>query len=86
VAFKILYSEEAFLLLQKMDNREVKQIVDKLDEAVANPAHYFSRLSGRAESKLRAGDYRVVVDMDFGAQTIFVRSLGHRKHIYKRLK
>lgn len=82
--FKIIFSDEALYQLKKLDNKTAKRVLDKIESASKNPLHFFERLSGRDEYKLRAGNYRVIANILQNDKTIFVRSLGHRKNIYKR--
>ena len=41
------------------------------------------RLSGRAEFKLRVGDYRVLYEFDVNLGHIYLHYVGHRREIYK---
>jgi len=84
--FQLVFSEESLAQLTALDNNTAKRIMDRLDRTASNPPHFFERLAGREESKLRIGDYRVVVRVLAGEKKIFVMSLGHRKNIYKKLK
>lgn len=84
MTFKIVFSDEALYQLKKLDNKTAKPVLDKIESASENPLHFFERLSGRDEYKLRAGDYRIIANILQNDKTIFVRSLGHRKNIYKR--
>jgi mRNA interferase RelE/StbE len=86
MTFKFVYSEEALSQLRKLDNATAKRIVDRLDGTLANPAHFFERLAGRDEYKLRVGDYRILARLLVSENTVFILSVGHRKNIYKRLK
>ena len=86
MTFKILYSEEAVSQLRKLDNAAAKRILDKLDATLENPAHFFERLAGRDEYKLRIGDYRVLARLLVNDNVVFVLSVGHRKNIYKRVR
>ena len=79
----ISYSEEAMYQLKKLENVVTERILDKIKEAADNPTHFFKRLSGREESKLRVGDYRVIVMIAYAENRIFVESIGHRKNVYK---
>jgi len=81
--FKIIFSEEALRQLRKLDNKTAGRIIEKIEETSKNPGHYFSRLTGREEYKLRIGDFRVIANMTQNEKIIFIRSLGHRKKIYK---
>ena len=46
-------------------------------------AYPHRRLTGRAESRLRVGDYRVLYEFDVRAGRIFLHYVGHRRDIYK---
>ena len=82
--FKVVFSQEAVYQLKKLDNRNASRIIEKIRKTSKNPLHYFKRLSGREEYKLRVGDYRIIANIMQNEKTIFIRSLGHRKEIYKK--
>jgi len=84
MTFELVFSEEALSALKNLDNETAKRIIEKLEEASVNPAHFFKRLAGREEYKLRIGDYRVLARLFISEKKIFVLSLGHRKNVYKR--
>ncbi len=68
---------------KSLDTRAAKRIVRKIESARRDPHRFFVRLVGRIELKLRIGDYRVIADIDDKRRVIIIRSLGHRKNIYK---
>jgi len=72
--------------MHMLDSVEARRVYRKLDDAAANPNHYFKRLTARADFKLRVGDYRVVVRISKAKGHIFVRLIGHRSAVYKKLK
>ena len=76
-------SEEAFRDLSSLENRTVKRIIKKLEQAAKNPNHYFTRLVGCDDYKLRVGDYRGLALLLHEKKVIFVQKIGHRKNIYK---
>jgi len=61
------------------------RIWNKLQEAKTSPFHYFIRLKGRKDYKLRAGDYRVIADINQTERTIEITKVGHRRNVYKNL-
>jgi mRNA interferase RelE/StbE len=81
--FEVEYSEESLFQLRGLDVPVAKRIIRKIESARSNPHRFFVRLVGRVEYKLRVGDYRVIVDIDENRRVIVVRSLGHRKNVYK---
>jgi mRNA interferase RelE/StbE len=59
-----------------------ERILKKLHDAAENPTHYFRRLTGREESRLRVGDYRIIVEILHDERIIYIHDLGHRKNVY----
>ena len=81
--FEVEYSYESLFQLRSLDVPVAKRIIRKIESARSDPHRFFVRLVGRTEYKLRVGDYRVIVDIDENRRVIVVRSLGHRKNVYK---
>jgi len=84
MAYFLEFMHEALRELKGLENKEAKRIVEKLKESSKNPNAFFERLVGREEYKLRVGDYRVIANILNTEKKILIRSLGHRKNIYKR--
>ena len=83
--YELLFDEEAIEFLNKLPKDLKERIFNKLITAKENPFHFFERLTGREDYKLRVGDYRIIADIDQGNETIKVTIIGHRKNIYKNL-
>jgi len=82
VAYEAAYSDEALSFLKKLDNKEGERILDKIDDSLAEPEHFFKRLSGREEFRLRIGDYRAIARIMRQEKKVFIISIGHRKNVY----
>ncbi len=85
MAFRVLISDEARAGLKCLETAAARRIAEKLEEAASNPRHFFERLAGREEYKLRVGDVRVIANIMYNDEVIFVRSIGHRKNVYDRI-
>ncbi len=81
--FEVEYSEESLFQLRGLDIPVVRRIIQKIEGTRSDPHRFFVRLVGRTEYKLRVGDYRVIADIEENRRVIIVRSLGHRKNIYR---
>ncbi len=79
----IEYSSEALLQLERLEKTISKRIIKKIDTTTKNPHLFFKKLSGRIEFKLRVEDYRIIAEINENKKIIFIRTLGHRKNIYK---
>jgi mRNA interferase RelE/StbE len=83
--FTVVYDEEALQNLEKLEKKIRKRIFEKIFSTKENPFHYFERLTGRSEYKLRVGDYRVMAEIDEKTKRISILFIDHRKNIYKKL-
>ena len=83
--YNIKFDPLTIEFLEKLDKNIAKRIWNKIMSTKENPKHYFERLAGRNEYKLRVGDYRVIADIDNNAELIEVILIGHRKNIYKNI-
>jgi mRNA interferase RelE/StbE len=82
--YTVVYDEDALQNLEKLEKKIRKRIFHKINSAKENPYHYFERLSGRNECKLRIGDYRVIADINEKTKIISILVIDHRKNIYKK--
>ena len=82
--WKIRWSQEAALSMSGFDKKLAKRIFEKLEEASENPLHFFERLAGEEDYKLRVGDYRILVLLFHAQSLVFVEKIGHRKNVYKK--
>lgn len=81
--YELAFSDEALNNLKKLENSTAKRILDKIEESGKNPSHFFERLAGREDYKLRVGDYRILAKILQNEERIFVFSIEHRKKVYK---
>jgi mRNA interferase RelE/StbE len=80
--FQVELTELARAKLQKQEPQTRDRIVRKLRQAATDPSRYLERLRAVESYKLRVGDYRVIVDVDWNRKILYVLTLGHRSVIY----
>jgi mRNA interferase RelE/StbE len=85
--YRIEFSRLAKEKLDKLDKSDQKRIIKKLVEikVADNPYRYFEPLKGVSARKARAGNYRIIADVDVKNKTIYVLTIGHRREIYRKL-
>jgi len=85
--YTVTFDTEAIEFLSKLPPKIKERIFNKIISTKENPFHYFERLTGRTDYKLRVGDYRVIADISQKNKdkAIQVTLIGHRKNIYKNL-
>ena len=70
-------------VLKDLEN-VAERIINKIEDVADNPFHYLEHYEGAEVYKLRVGDYRALIDIDFSKKILKVRIIGHRRNIYKK--
>jgi mRNA interferase RelE/StbE len=81
--YEIIFDPEALEFLTKLDKKNAKRIWDKVMSTKSDPHHFFERLVGRQDYKLRIGDYRAIADINDTSQRVEITLIEHRKKVYK---
>ena len=81
--YEIIFDPEALEFLGKLDKKNAKMIWDKIMSTKSDPHHFFERLVGREDYKLRIGDYRAIADINDTSQRVEITIIDHRKKVYK---
>jgi mRNA interferase RelE/StbE len=84
--YNLFFDEKAIEQLEKYPKEIRNRIFNKLQSTKNNPYHFFEKLEGRPEYKLRVGDYRIIADISDKKIKILVLYIGHRKNVYKKMK
>jgi mRNA interferase RelE/StbE len=84
MAYKLVIDVEAGKYLSKLSEEGGRRIFNKIIESKENPLHFWVRLEGRRDYKLRIGDYRAIADLDHRNKTIKVTKIGHRRNVYEK--
>lgn len=70
--------------LKKVDNKQAKRILVKIQQLADNPMPLASKqLKGVEARRLRIGDYRVIYKVEDGQLIVLVLAVGHRKDVYR---
>ena len=80
--YEIVFSLKAKKQLLKLERNIQERIISALERIRIRPETFITKLVGDPGYKLRAGDYRVIIDIDKNSLIILVIKVGHRKNIY----
>ena len=83
MSFEIRWTPVSRKSLRKLPSNISKKIVQKIYALSDNPFRYLKHFEGEGY-KLRIGDYRALIDVDFVQRVLIVRVLDKRGRIYKR--
>ena len=84
--FSVEWHKQALKSLEKISPELIERILNKFDEVAENPFRYLEHLESDRVYKLRVGDYRFLIDVDFTNKILFVQYFDHRKKVYDYLK
>lgn len=82
IPYRIFFWKRAEADFLKLPKDIQERIAAKLKATQIGPFHYFIRLKGRPDYKLRVGDYRILGDIKQNDKIIEITKAGHRKNIY----
>lgn len=83
MSYSIKLSREAESFLDNLSQDISSRIIKKLDLIKENPFRFLEHFEGDYY-KLRIGDYRALIDIDFEKKIIIIQVLDKRGRIYKR--
>ena len=79
-----VYSREFDAALLNLPARIRSQVEAKIDDLGSRLAAYpHHRLQGRADFRLRVGDYRIIYDIDQQQNILYLLTIGNRREIYR---
>lgn len=84
VKYKIEFKKSASKELKSLPKKEIKRILQSIDQLIENPRPINSKkLSASEKYRLRVGDYRVLYEIQDGVLIIYIIRIAHRKEVYK---
>lgn len=83
--FQVRYDPKAEEQLEKLPKEVSKRIVKRMRFVGETGRGIESIKDEKYKYKVRAGDYRVLIDITYDPNTIWVRVIGHRGKVYKKL-
>ncbi len=81
MAFSLKWNPDS---LDRLPKEVIPRIIRKIESILVDPFHYLEHYEGEKVYKLRIGDYRALIDVDFSQQILIVRVVDHRGRVYKR--
>ncbi|MDO8516679.1 MAG: type II toxin-antitoxin system RelE/ParE family toxin [Nanoarchaeota archaeon] len=83
MSFSIIFDKEAVKYLESLPSNISERIINKFEEIKENPFRYIEHYEGEYY-KIRIGDYRALIDIDYSRKILFIRIIDKRGRVYKR--
>jgi len=85
MTYDILFTARAEKQFSKLETKTRENILGVLERIKIRPFSFAKRLIGTEYYKLRAGKYRIIIDIKNKTLLILVLEIGHRRNIYNIL-
>ena len=82
--FEIELGPKAEKIMDRLPKETALRITRKLQTIKENPFRFLEHIEKENLYKLRIGDYRALIEIDFENEIIIVKVLDKRGRIYKR--
>ena len=86
MSYSVEWNPKTRKFLRKLPKDISERIVLKVKEAQEDPFRFLEHYEGDDHYKLRVGDYRLLIDVDFKNKVLLVQVIGHRSTVYERNK
>ena len=83
MSFSIEWDSNALKFLEKLPKDIALRIISKLDKVKEEPFRFLEHYEGDYY-KLRIGDYRALIDIDFEKKLLIIQVLDKRGRVYKK--
>ncbi len=83
MSFSIEWDEKVINFLKKLPSGVSERIFSKVESIKENPFHFLEHYEGKYY-KLRIGDYRALIDINFDRKILIVQVVDKRRRIYKK--
>ncbi len=80
--YEIILSDKAKKQLSKLPSNIKDRMGTVIERIKIRPFSFVKKIQGTNYFRVRAGDYRIILDIRQNKLIIFVIELGHRKNIY----
>ena len=84
MTYTLKWHPQAYKVLNKLPKEVLQRVIGKFDLVIEEPFRYLEHFEGQDLFKLRIGDYRALVKVDFEGKLLLVQVFDHRSRIYNR--
>jgi mRNA interferase RelE/StbE len=82
--YSIEFKKSATKELNSLLNKEIKKILNTINQLIENPRPINSKkLSATERYRLRVGDYRILYEIIDQRLIIYIIKIAHRKDVYR---
>ena len=84
MSYAVKWNKKPLKYLEKLPKVISLRILEKLDKVTEEPFRYLEHYEGADVYKLRIGNYRMLIDVDFTSKLLKIRVFDRRSRVYER--
>ena len=84
MTYILKWHPQAYKTLERLPKEIINRIINKFDVVVQDPFRFLEHYEGKNLFKLRIGDYRALVKVDFEKSLLLVEVFDHRGKVYNK--
>ena len=82
--YSIEFKKSATKELNSLPNKEIKKILNSINQLIQNPRPINSKkLSASERYRIRVGDYRILYEIKDQILIVYIIKIAHRKDVYR---
>ena len=82
--YSIEFKKSATKELNSLPNKEIKKILNSINQLIENPRPINSKkLSASERYRIRVGDYRILYEIKDQILIVYIIKIAHRKDVYR---
>lgn len=82
--FEVEWHPKASKNLSRLPKFLIERVLKKVDEVKKDPFRFLEHFEKEKVYKLRIGDYRALVEVDFDTTTLYILVFDKRGRVYER--
>ena len=82
--YLLKWHSQAYKILEKLPKETIQRVLAKFDQVIEDPFRFLEHYGGKDLFKLRIGDYRALVRVNFEEKILLIQVFDHRGKVYNR--
>ena len=84
MTYAIKWHPQAYKVLRKLPKNIIERVLYKLDKIVEDPFRFLKHFEGRNLYKLRIGNYRALIEVNYEKRLLLIKVFDQRSKIYQK--
>lgn len=84
MTYAIKWHPQAYKVLRRLPKSIIERVLSKMDKIIEDPFRFLEHFEGKDLYKLRIGNYRALITINYEKRLLLVKVFDHREKIYQK--